>query len=232
MSETVHLIDLGRRSYGDVLTLQRKLHADVAAGLAPQTWIVVEHDPVVTLGRNAKVVDLLVSREALAARGVEVFQVERGGNVTFHGPGQVVVYPIARLARFREVVPLVAALEEATIAALHSFGISAHTRTEHRGVYVGRNAIAAVGISVRQMTSLHGIALNVATALDYDRFIIPCGTPEFGITSVSRETERLVSWNEGRDALLDALAYRFDVTLEPYVSATLTAATASTEAYS
>jgi lipoate-protein ligase B len=206
----VRLLDLGRRSYGDVLALQRQLHAAVAAG-APETWIVVEHDPVVTLGRNAKDEHLLLSRERLAARGIEVHRIERGGDVTYHGPGQVVVYPIRKLERFREVSPLVGALESAAIAALAGFGIAARRHAEHRGVYVGRNAICAVGLAVREMTSLHGLALNVCTELDYDRLITPCGTPQFGITSIARELGRNVAWEEGREALLAALEETFAV---------------------
>jgi lipoyl(octanoyl) transferase len=206
---TVRLLDLGRRPYREVWRLQRELHAAVAAGREPDTWLAVEHDPVITLGRNARAANVLVSRAALAARGVDVVEVERGGDVTYHGPGQVVVYPIRKLPRFREVVPFVSALERAAIAALASFGILAAGRKEHRGVYVGDNAICAVGLAVQKMTSLHGLALNAGTALDYDRLITPCGTPEFGITSIARELGRDVAWDEARDALLPALEAEF-----------------------
>jgi lipoyl(octanoyl) transferase len=210
----VRLLDLGRRPYGNVLALQRELHAAVAAG-AEETWIVVEHEPAVTLGRNAKREHLLLPRAQLAALGIEVHEIERGGDVTYHGPGQVVVYPIRKLERFREVAPLVAALEDAALAALASFGIEGRRYGEHRGVYAGRNAICAVGLAVRDMTSLHGIALNVCTELDYDRLILPCGTPQFGITSIVRELGRAVAWDEGRDALLAALQARFAVRFVP-----------------
>ena len=211
---TARLLDLGRRPYREVWALQRELHAAVAAGSAPETWIVVEHDPVITLGRNAKPENLLLSADALATRGVDVVAIERGGDVTYHGPGQVVVYPIRRLPRFREVAPLVAALERAVIATLATFGLHAAGRKEHRGVYVGENAICAIGLAVQKMTSLHGLALNADTALDYDRLITPCGTPEFGITSISRELGRPVMWAEARDALLPALEAEFDLRFE------------------
>jgi lipoyl(octanoyl) transferase len=146
---------------------------------------------------------------------VGCFEIERGGDVTYHGPGQVVVYPIRRLPRFREVVPLVSALERSVIAALASLGITAHSRPEHRGVYVGNNAICAIGLAIRRMVSLHGIALNACTALDYDRLITPCGTPELGITSISHELGRTVSWGEGRDALLSACEREFAIRFEP-----------------
>jgi lipoate-protein ligase B len=221
---TTRLLDLGRRPYREVWALQRELHAAVAEGRAPDTWIVVEHDPVVTLGRNAKGEHLLVSRELLAARGIDVVDVERGGDVTYHGPGQVVVYPIRKLPRFREVVPLVAAMERAAIDALAQFGIAAAGRSEHRGVYVGDRAICAIGLAVRRMTSLHGLALNASTALDYDRLITPCGTPEFGITSISRELGREVGWADARDVLLAALEREFDVRFERADASTATLA--------
>jgi lipoyl(octanoyl) transferase len=204
----VRLLDLGRRPYREVWALQRALHAAVAEGREPDTWLVVEHDPVITLGRNAK------AENVLNARGVDVVETERGGDVTYHGPGQVVVYPIRKLARFREVVPFVSALERAVIAALATFGITAAGRKEHRGVYVGDNAICAVGLAVQKMTSLHGLALNADTVLDYDRLITPCGTPEFGITSISNELGRDVTWAEARDVLLPALAAEFDLQFE------------------
>jgi len=211
MSARPRLLDLGRRPYRPVLELQRALHDAVAEGREPDTWIVVEHEPVITLGRNAEAGNVLLSRELLAARGVDVVEIERGGDVTYHGPGQVVVYPIRRLARFREVVPLVSALETAVCGALYRFAIEAQPRSEHRGVYVGDDAICAIGLAVKRMTSMHGLALNACTALDYDRLITPCGTPQFGITSITAQTGRAVSWNEARDALLDALEGGFGV---------------------
>jgi lipoate-protein ligase B len=141
-------------------------------------------------------------------------EIERGGDATYHGPGQVVLYPILRLERFREVVPLVSALERSAIGALETFGIAAHPRSEHRGVYVGDNAIGAVGLAVRTMTSLHGISLNVCLPLDYDRLIDPCGVPQFGLTSIARELGRDVRWEEGRDALLAGVEREFAVSFE------------------
>lgn len=189
----------------------------MAEDRAPETWIVVEHDPVVTLGRNADGSQVLVSAHALAARGIDLVTVDRGGDATYHGPGQVVVYPIRKLPRFREVAPLVTLLESAVADALAGFGIRAGGRREHRGVYVGDAAICAVGLAVRRMTTMHGIALNAATALDYDRLITPCGTPQFGITSISREVGRTVGWSEARDALLPALARAFGLQFAPGV---------------
>lgn len=205
------LLDLGLRSYREVWDLQHQIHERVREGSDPQTWIFVEHTPVVTLGRKAKEENLLLSREVLAARGVDVVRIERGGDVTYHGPGQLVVYPIRRLERFREIVPLVRALEGAIIDACAHFGVQAERWSEHAGVWVGRNQICAVGLAVQKMTSLHGIALNVGTELSYDSLINPCGLTDRGITSLARETKRPVSVSEAKPIVLAALSETFGI---------------------
>lgn len=199
------------RSYREAWDLQHVLHQRVREGQEPETWIFVEHPPVVTLGRNAKEENVLLSREMLAARGVDVVQIERGGDVTYHGPGQLVVYPIRRLERFREVVPLVRALEGAVIDACANFGVRAERWSEHAGVWVGRNQICAIGLAVQKMTSLHGIALNVSTELSYDTLINPCGLTDRGITSLSRETGRPVSIAQAKPIVQAALSKTFDL---------------------
>jgi len=177
----------------------------------------VEHDPVVTIGRQGKTNSMLVPRETLLARGVEVHQIERGGDVTYHGPGQVVIYPIVRLPRFREIVPLVRKLEEAAISTCARYGVSAERWSAHAGAWVGSNCVCAIGLAVQKMTSLHGMALNASTALDYDRLINPCGLEDRGITSLSRETGRLVSYDDAKGILLEELSRVFDVAFDPRV---------------
>ncbi len=206
---TARILDLGLRPYREVWEIQHRLHEAIRAGEEPETWIFVEHTPTITLGRNAKRENVLISPELLAARGIDVVEIERGGDVTYHGPGQLVVYPIRKLERFREVVPLVRSLEAAVIATCTDFGIVAERWSEHAGVWVGRNQICAIGLAVQKMVSLHGIALNVSTALDYDRLINPCGLLDRGITSISHELGREVSLAEAREALLPHLAAEF-----------------------
>jgi lipoate-protein ligase B len=166
---TARLMDLGRRSYRETWELQHDLHRAIREQREPDTWIVVEHPPTITLGRQAKREHLLLSAHALAARGIDVVEIERGGDVTYHGPGQLVVYPIRRLERFREVVPLVRTLEGAVIEACDRFGVKAGRWAEHPGVWIGNDQICAIGLAVRAMVSLHGIAFNVSTDLTYDR---------------------------------------------------------------
>ena len=210
---TARLLDLGLRPYREVWDLQHRLHEAVREGREPDTWILVEHTPVITLGRKAKRDNLLLSDEALAARGVDVVEIERGGDVTYHGPGQLVVYPIRKLERFREVVPLVRTLEGAVIETVGRFGITAERWSEHAGVWVGRDQICAIGLAVQKMVSLHGIALNVATELDYDRLINPCGLTDRGITSISRAAGRPTTIDEVKPVLLQELARAFDAHL-------------------
>ncbi len=211
LRKNVEVVELPRSAYRDVLALQRTIHDEVARGVRPDTWIVVEHEPVITLGRRAVRENVLLSPAMLAERGVDLVEVERGGDATYHGPGQLVVYPIVRLERFREVVPLVSALEASVVRMLAGFGITATGRSEHRGVYVGDAAICAIGLAVKRMTSMHGLALNVSTPLDYDKLIVPCGMPAFGITSMSHELSRRVPLENARDALLSSLCETFDV---------------------
>jgi lipoate-protein ligase B len=213
--KSARLIDLGLRPYREVWDLQHRLHEAVREEREPETWIVVEHTPTVTLGRQAKRENVLLSDDGLAARGIDVVAIERGGDVTFHGPGQLVVYPIRRLERFREVVPLVRALEGAVIGACAAFGVSAERWGEHAGVWVGRNQICAVGLAVQKMVSMHGIALNVSTELGYDQVIVPCGLPDRGITSLSKEAGRPIRVEAVKPLLLAALEQTFDLRFTP-----------------
>lgn len=206
------VLDLGLRPYREVWQLQYELHERVGSGQDPETWIFVEHPPVITLGRNAKAGNILLSKEALARRGVDVVETERGGDVTYHCPGQLVVYPIRRLARFREIVPLVRALESAVIEACAKFGVRGERWGEHAGVWVGDEQLCAIGLSVRKMTSMHGIALNVCNDLNYGSLINPCGFTDRGLTSLSKETGRPISIAEARDALLGAFEEEFGFT--------------------
>jgi len=211
MSTAVRLLDLGVKPFREVWELQHRLHEAVREGREPDTWIVVEHTPVVTLGRQAKRENVLLSAEQLERRGIDLVEIERGGDVTYHGPGQLVIYPIRKLERFREVVPLVRALEAAVINVCARFGVRGDRWGEHAGVWVGRNQICAIGLAIQRMVSLHGIALNVSTELSYDRVIVPCGLPERGITSLSAETGRVVGIDEAKSVVLEELARTFDV---------------------
>lgn len=211
MGTRARLLDLGVRPYREVWELQHRLHEAVRDGREPDTWIVVEHPPVITLGRQAKPENVFSSADELSRRGIELVRIERGGDVTYHGPGQLVVYPIRKLERFREVVPLVRSLEAAVINLCTRFGVRGERWSGHAGVWAGRNQICAIGLAVQRMVSLHGIALNVSTRLDYDRLILPCGVRDRGITSLCAETGRAITMDAAKDVLLEELARTFEV---------------------
>ena len=211
MATQARLLDLGVRPYREVWELQHRLHAAVREGREPDTWIVVEHTPVVTLGRQAKRENVFFSARELARRGIDLVAIERGGDVTYHGPGQLVVYPIRKLERFREVVPLVRSLESAVINLCARFGVPGERWSEHAGVWVGGDQICAIGLAVRHMVSLHGLALNVSTELEYDRLIHPCGLSDRGITSLCAQTGRNIGTADAKRVLLEELARTFEV---------------------
>jgi len=180
---------LGVMSYATALDLQRAVaRARIAGTIAEDVLLLVEHPPVVTLGRSAKEQHLLASPELLAARGVERFEVERGGDVTFHGPGQLVGYPIIDLKRHRQDLHwYLRQVEEALIVALADFGIPAERSAGQTGVWTEGRKIASIGVHARDWVTWHGFALNVTTDLSYFDLMVPCGIQSVVMTSISRE---------------------------------------------
>ena len=189
---------LGRVAYRDALALQEELVEQRTAGRITDTVLLLEHEPaVITLGRGAKEEHVLLSREALALQGVEVHETGRGGDVTYHGPGQLVAYPIVDLKPDRQDVrKYVAALEEVMIRIAASYGITAGRVAGLNGTWVGNHKLGAVGVRIRRWVTMHGLALNVSTALDAFDLIVPCGIRDRGVTSLERELGRQVAMDE------------------------------------
>jgi lipoyl(octanoyl) transferase len=187
---------LGRIAYRHAWALQKRLVDARVAGTIPDTLLLLEHDAVLTLGKNAEEGHVLASPKDLRRRGIEVLRVERGGEVTYHGPGQLVAYPILRLGdRGILVRPLVRALEEAMIETCATFGVEATRRDGHPGCWVmeeGRppRKIGALGIRIERGVSYHGIALNVDPDLRDFELIDPCGMPGLVSTSIAEELGR------------------------------------------
>jgi len=175
--------------YADALALQREAaKARLSGALADDLLLLVEHPPVITLGRSTKQGNLLATPELLAARGVELFEVERGGDVTFHGPGQLVGYPIVNLERHTQDLHwYLRRLEEVMIRALASWHIVATRNPGKTGVWVGERKIASIGVHARQWVTWHGFALNVTTDLSYFDLMVPCGIADVVMTSVELE---------------------------------------------
>jgi lipoate-protein ligase B len=184
--------DLGLMRYRDAWAVQERVHAEVVSG-AEERILLVEHPPVITFGRRAGVDrNLIASQEQLDHLGVEVVQSDRGGDITFHGAGQIVAYPIIRLNDHGlSVGGYVRRLEETVIAALHELGITAQKDDCAIGVWVRDGSghlakICALGVRIRRGVSLHGIALNVETNLDYFNLIVPCGLAGRSVTSLRK----------------------------------------------
>ena len=208
--------DLGSMAYGDALVLQRAVaRARISGEIAEDVLLLVEHPPVVTLGRSSKERHLLASPALLATRGVELFEVERGGDVTFHGPGQLVGYPIIDLKRHTQDLHwYLRRLEGGLIKALAKLGIVAGANPGLTGVWTSGRKIASIGIHVKQWVTFHGFALNVSTDLSYFDLIVPCGIRGVVMTSVSRELGRSGStslWEETQRAVSEELAAELDL---------------------
>ena len=211
LGHSVDFIDLGRIAYGPALALQRTAHDERAADTRADAFFFCEHEPVITMGKSGKAQNLLVSQPELARRGVDYFEVERGGDLTYHGPGQLVGYPIFKLARLREVQGFVRKMEAAIIEALAEFGVSGEQRRDHAGVFVGGAKIASIGAAVRAGVTFHGFALEVCTDLEYYRLINPCGMPGVETTSIARASGREVTVAMAKPVVRAALARAFDI---------------------
>jgi len=184
--------DLGLRRYDETLDLQRELRRRRIAGeLREDVLLLVEHPPVVTLGRGTRASSLPISRSELERRDVEVYEVERGGDVTVHAPGQLVGYPILDLREHRQDLHwYLRSLEDLLIQALGRLGIEGDRNPGRTGVWTAGRKIASIGIHVKQWVTLHGFALNVTTDLDLFDLVVPCGIPQVVMTSVAAELLR------------------------------------------
>jgi len=206
--------ELGTVPYAEALEIQRQAAKErISGGLHEDVLFFVEHPPVVTLGRTAKAANITASAELLRARGVEMFEVERGGDVTFHGPGQLVGYPIIDLKRHRRDLHwYLRELEGALIDALAEVGVPAQRRPGLTGVWtMGERKIASIGVHARDWVTWHGFALNVTTDLSYFDLMVPCGISGVEMTSVERELG--LRPPDMRPVVAGALAARFGLVL-------------------
>lgn len=216
----LEVTSLGRVPYAEGLALQEELRQGVTAGSLPDQLLLLEHPPVVTLGRNAGTGNLVLAPGELARRGIEFHRTGRGGDVTFHGPGQLVGYPVMNLnPDRRDVKRYVRDLEETLIRSLADFGVGAGRIPGLTGVWIGDLKIAAIGVRISRWVTTHGFAFNVATDLDYFRVIVPCGISDRGVTSLARVLKRDVTVEEVKPVVARRFAEVFgrrilDVSLE------------------
>jgi lipoate-protein ligase B len=200
------IVNLGRARYLDVLDLQRRLVELRQGNLVVDTLLLVEHEPVITLGRRGNRTNILSTSAELASEGIQVHPVERGGDVTYHGPGQLVVYPIVDLSQrnlsIRRYVDL---LEETIIQVLADFGIQAGRDPLHRGVWVSHLKVAALGVAIRRWVSFHGFALNVSPNMDHFCHINPCELKSEQVTSMAK----LLGENPSMEEVVQKVVGRF-----------------------
>jgi lipoyl(octanoyl) transferase len=205
----------GRIQYAEGLEIQASLVAQRQAEQIPDTLLLLEHQPVFTLGRNARPENMLFSAEALRARGFEVFETGRGGDVTYHGPGQVVGYPILDLGPDRrDVHRYVRDLEEVMIRTCADYGVSAGRVAGLTGAWVGDEKIGAIGVRIARWVTSHGFALNVSTDLSPFDLIVPCGIRGRGVTSLERLAGSPVSVDQVMERLAGHFAQVFERRLE------------------
>jgi lipoate-protein ligase B len=218
-----YAVDLGRMPYPDAWHLQLRLVEARSQGrLDTDVILLVEHPPVFTLGRRGGRENLLVSEETLRRSGVPIVQVERGGNITYHGPGQLVVYPIVHLpGAGLGVVDLVDRLEEVMIRTCAAWGIAAGRNALNRGAWVGMKKIGSIGIAVRRGVSFHGLALNVNLDPAPFCWIQPCGLEGVGVTSIQAERRDSVELADVKPVLHGRMEAVFQRALAPLSSAEL-----------
>jgi len=206
MDERGYVCDLGLLGYEKAWDLQHRLWERRVKEELPDLLLFVEHPHVITLGRRGSRSHLIASAETLEVLKVPVFHVERGGDVTYHGPGQIVAYPIFHLKRYGyRLLRFVEALEEVMIRVLGDFGIEGERNALNRGVWVGNEKIGSVGVAIKRWVSFHGIALNYETDLRYFDLINPCGLEGVKMTSMAKVLGRRVS----REEVLSSLDHHF-----------------------
>lgn len=210
------LIELGLIPYEEALTVQRRLAALRTLGRIADTLLLLQHPPVITLGRGGQKAHLLVPPSSLAALGVELFDVERGGDMTYHGPGQLVGYPILNLVDHgHDLHRYLRQLEAVLIQTLSTFGIAADRWIGRTGVWVGERKIASIGIHVSRWVARHGFALNVNMDLAPFALIVPCGIQGARVTSMAKELSRPISVRDVAAALTMRFGAEFGVSLIP-----------------
>ena len=196
--------DLGRMEYGAALDLQHSLVEKRKRGLIPDQLLIVEHPHVITLGRNGRPEHLLASEAVLRRAGISFHPTDRGGDITYHGPGQVVGYPIVDLREWkRDVTSYVRAIEQVLIDTLAGFGITAGRVAGSTGVWVGQRKVAAIGVHISRWVTSHGFALNLTTDLSYFQYIVPCGLSK-PVTSMAE-----LGCRAGREEVVRLLARKF-----------------------
>ncbi len=207
----IRYVDLGMMEYEEAFVLQQQINEYLKRNReVPGFLFFVEHPPVFTLGRNRKSNDFLFSVEAVKSQGFQIFESNRGGNVTYHGPGQIVGYLLVNMEHFKKDVQwFVWQMEEWVITTLKQFGLEGKRKEQYRGIWIDHEKICALGVAIKRWSTMHGFAINHQTNLDHFAYINPCGITEFGVTSM----EKLGIFRE-RKEVIQALQKTFELLYE------------------
>ena len=212
----INVINLGRTGYKECWDLQRTLFERRAAGGMSDTLLLTEHEHVYTIGKTGNDNHLLANDEELKAKHVAVYHNDRGGDITYHGPGQLVGYPILDLNNYYlDLHRYLRDIEEVVIRTLGSFGVAASRDSGYTGVWVGSNKVCAIGVKTSRWITMHGFALNVNTDLSFFGRIIPCGIFEKGVTSLKEKLGQDVNLDDVRDILSKEFGKVFSVAMRP-----------------
>jgi lipoyl(octanoyl) transferase len=203
MNEPFVMRDLGRMDYQEAWAVQLQTHAAVAEGREGPTLLLVEHPPVITFGRKGGRENLLVTELFLKDKGFSLYDIERGGDITYHGPGQLVGYPIFKVGRSARA--FLRNIEDALVHMLSGYGLETHGSPGYAGVLLGDNLkIASIGVAIKRDVSFHGFALNVHTNLNHFNYIVPCGLTDKAMTSMTEQLNRHISLEEVKPKVLES----------------------------
>lgn len=209
------VFDTGRTKYKQTWEIQKRLVEYKKKDILPDCLIVAEHYPVITMGRGASYKNLLVTSDELQRKGIELFEIERGGDITFHGPGQTVLYPVVDLNnRRRDTHRYLRDLENFAIKALSELGLRAGVKRGMTGIWVQNEKIGAIGVAVSGWITYHGIAINISTDLNYFKLIVPCGIPECRVSSLAEILGRNINMDDINQVLINAFAEYFNYRIE------------------
>jgi len=204
-SAKFNVVDLGQKDYKEVWDIQKVIHEKRVQDKLCNTLLLVEHPPVITMGKSGRNTNLLLSPRMLKQKGIGYYEIERGGDVTYHGPGQLVGYPIFNVKKgLAGIRPFVNKMEDAIIQTLVKFGISGEKREKMIGVWAKEKKICSIGITVKRWVSFHGFALNVNTNLDHFNLIVPCGLKNVTMTSMQEIIRGEVSMDKVKHSIIDS----------------------------
>jgi len=210
-----YLLELGTAEYGTMLEIQRAMNRARRMRVIPDSILLLEHEPCITIGRTGGFEHICVSNEIMKELGIQVFETDRGGDITYHGPGQIVCYPIIDLSNYgRDAHAYADKMEEILIRTLAFFGIIAGKKAKYPGVWFGQEKIGAIGIEIRQWVTMHGVSLNIFPNMEHYSLIVPCGLSTLGVTSMEKILGYRVEISEVKRELREQFGKIFGIRLE------------------